>query len=252
MATTALRWSRTGKISTHYIDHLTYQGLITMQSTNTLLKPLRSGLETATDNRATTKAMPWEAPATSSDDLTIIFESFLGQLLPSQGFLLLDAAGQLIQMTSKAQVLCEAINKWSGTENRPSQPDAFSSLLPTPVVKLYELLLDSRTEFPGLPVQMTEAVSLQNGHRVALNGEWIDLGGQLSQCILVKLEDIAQTMAQRARCDAYRYDFTARETEVWTLRLQGLSYQEIGQQLFITTSTVKKHTKNINAKRRTP
>ena len=45
-----------------------------------------------------------------------------------------------------------------------------------------------------------------------------------------------------------RYRLTPREAEVWRLRKQGHTYQEIAQELFITISTVKKHVNSILSK----
>jgi len=49
--------------------------------------------------------------------------------------------------------------------------------------------------------------------------------------------------------EAHRYGLTERETEVWMLRQRHLTYQEIGRQLFISPHTVKKHLRNVTAKR---
>ncbi|MEO0540804.1 MAG: LuxR C-terminal-related transcriptional regulator [Cyanobacteria bacterium P01_A01_bin.105] len=49
--------------------------------------------------------------------------------------------------------------------------------------------------------------------------------------------------------EANRYGLTEREAEVWLLRQRHLSYQQIGQELFISPHTVKKHLRNVSAKR---
>ena len=82
---------------------------------------------------------------------------------------------------------------------------------------------------------------------MSLNAEWIVLE---EPSILVRLEDMTQSAGRRALGDACRYNLTPRETEVWALFLQGLSYQDISDQLFVTMSTVKKHMKNVYSKRR--
>ena len=48
--------------------------------------------------------------------------------------------------------------------------------------------------------------------------------------------------------DNKRYSLTPREADVWQLRQQGATYQEIAQELFISVNTVKKHLKSILAK----
>ena len=179
----------------------------------------------------------------NTQDYLKAFKMLLGHLQPSQGFLLLDKSGQLIQSTAKSRQLCRVLQAESQSDSQPS------TALPHQVIKLYELLLDSRIEFPGQPLQMFEKVVLGSGVQISINAEWVYLGDNLSHCLLVKLENVSQTMNQRALCDAYRYNFTPREIEVWALYLQGLSRSEISQRLFITMHTVKKHMKSIHGKR---
>ena len=128
--------------------------------------------------------------------------------------------------------------------------DQAAFTLPSQVATLCEFLQDIRLELPDQPLQLSEDVFLDTGLRVQIKAEWRELGSQDQPYILVRLEDITQMAGQRALCDAIRYGFTQRETEVWQLYLQGLSYCEVGEQLFITHSTVKKHMKNVHGKRR--
>jgi DNA-binding CsgD family transcriptional regulator len=69
-------------------------------------------------------------------------------------------------------------------------------------------------------------------------------------CLIVTLEDRQQTLHNLAIADTQKYDLTTREAEIWQMRLQGQSYQAIASELYITQNTVKKHVKNILAKRR--
>ena len=69
-------------------------------------------------------------------------------------------------------------------------------------------------------------------------------------CLLIVLEDRQQTIRNRALSDAALFGLTARETEVWQLRLRGDGYKEISAALWISVDTVKKHVKSILAKRR--
>ncbi|MEM0978664.1 MAG: helix-turn-helix transcriptional regulator [Cyanobacteria bacterium P01_H01_bin.58] len=186
----------------------------------------------------------WSVPVASDDYLTMIFESFLGQLFPFQGLLLLNEAGQLIQSNTKARELCQGLNQTTAAVNNAV------ITLPSQVETLCKFLADGRLEFPGQPLQLREDIFLGTGLRVHIKAEWINLEGQDTPCILVRLEDATQTAGQRALCDAIRYGLTQRETEVWKLYLQGLSYREVGEQLFIALSTVKKHMKNVHGKRR--
>lgn len=69
-------------------------------------------------------------------------------------------------------------------------------------------------------------------------------------CLLIVLEDRQQTIRNRALSDVPLFGLTKRETEIWQLRLRGDGYKEISSALWISVDTVKKHIKNILAKRR--
>lgn len=194
----------------------------------------------------------WPLPVISADYLTMIFESFLGQLFPFQGLLLLNQVGQPVQSNAKARDICQALHQASKTpmDMMTAVTRAVITTLPSQIATLCDFLQDIRLELPEQPLQLSEDIFLDTGLRVHLKAEWIELGSQDDQYILVRLEDITQIAGQRALCDAIRYSLTQRETEVWKLYLQGLSYCEVSEQLCIALSTVKKHMKNIYGKRR--
>ena len=185
----------------------------------------------------------------SEDYLDIIFNGFLGQLFPYQGLLLLDETGQLMYSTPKARELCQVLQS-DCILTPPSGSNHEEITLPHLVTRQYELLIDSRLEFPEHLFQLNEDVFLEPGVRINLNIEWISLQEDCPPCILVRLEDITQIAQKRATWAAHRYRLTSREKEVWTLYLQGLSYHEIGKRLFISRNTVSKHMKSVYSKRR--
>lgn len=178
---------------------------------------------------------------TAIDYLTIIFETFIDQLFPSQGILLLDQSGRLIQSSPKARQLCQALCS-HGTEHGPQLPSAIKTLV--------QHLIESRELFPNQPIQLQDDLRLENSVPIHLQAEWIYIDPQASSYIVVTLEDLAEVTHQRSLFDAYRYGFTPRETEVWELHLRGLSYREIAEECVITMNTVKRHMKSIHGKRR--
>ncbi|ASC71066.1 hypothetical protein XM38_020160 [Halomicronema hongdechloris C2206] len=109
-------------------------------------------------------------------------------------------------------------------------------------------LLESRQLFPGQPIQLQDQVSLPDETRVSLQAQWIDLGPQQASCIVVILENLTAVAHQQAQIDAWRYGLTEREAQVWERALLGLSYRDIGQELFIALNTVKRHMKSIRRK----
>jgi len=183
------------------------------------------------------------------EHLSIMFESLWGRLFPAQGSLLLDYNGQLLLSTPKARALCQSIH-WADDESGETAGSPCLFELPTAITNLCELLIDSLEDEMSQHLQLQEELFDESGLHIQIKGEWVELGETMPKCILVTLEDLAQVACQRSRCDAHRYNFTARETEVWALYLQGLSYREIGRRLYIAVSTVKKHLKSAQSKRR--
>ncbi|MEM9807124.1 MAG: helix-turn-helix transcriptional regulator [Cyanobacteria bacterium P01_D01_bin.56] len=79
--------------------------------------------------------------------------------------------------------------------------------------------------------------------------DWDNSAYQSSDCFLITLENRQQSLTAMASQEAQRYGLTSRETDVWQLKRMGNSYKEISQALFISENTVKKHLKNIYAKK---
>jgi len=183
------------------------------------------------------------------DYLAIVFETFLDRIFPSQGLLLLDQTGQLIQSSPQARQLCSALKAPEAAARR-TIPAQGQSLLPDQIHTLVQGLIESRDLFPNQSIQLQDQLTLSDNTPVHIQAEWINLGSQSSPCIVVTLEDLTEVTHQRALFDAYRYHFTPRETEVWELHLQGLSYREISEAFFISLNTVKRHMKSIYGKRR--
>lgn len=70
-----------------------------------------------------------------------------------------------------------------------------------------------------------------------------------NNCFLITLENREQSLITVAKQEAQRYGLTTRETDVWCLKRMDKSYKEIAQTLYISENTVKKHLKNIYAKK---
>lgn len=125
-----------------------------------------------------------------------------------------------------------------------------SLTLPQKISTLCEFLIDGQCELSGQHLQLSNDIFFDNGLWIHLNAEWIEVAEQAAPRIFVRLENMTQTAGQQALCDACRYGLTPRETEVWALYLQGCSYRQVSEQLFIAMCTVKKHMKNIHSKHR--
>jgi DNA-binding CsgD family transcriptional regulator len=184
-------------------------------------------------------------PAKTVDYLEITFETFLDQVLPLQGFILLDQQGGLIQSSPRGRLLCQTLQ--IGSESAEAWPNV---TLPPAIHNLAQSLIESRSLFPEKDFQLQDDVVLEDNTQVRLQARWVSLGAQYPACIVVILIDLTEEIRQRAVFDAYQYQLTQREMEVWSLHLQGYSYQQMGEALSIAINTVKKHMKSILSKRR--
>lgn len=186
----------------------------------------------------------------STDYLPIIFETLLERLFPSHGLVLLDDNGHLLQSSPKARKVCNSLNGGIPKKQNSYALKEGSVDLPSEIQVVYKALLESQSMFAGQRIQLHEDIFLEDSIRIHLNAEWIQLGIEDPHHVLITIEDLTEVSHQRALFDAYRFNLTSREMEVWELYLQGLSYRQISKKLFITMNTVKKHMKTIHSKRR--
>ncbi len=188
--------------------------------------------------------------AWTDESLNLIFNVVLGQLFPCEGLLLLNQSGQMIHSNPKARELCRAIQAGLKNLTITDSVSYFDITLLRQITLHYESLITELFEFSDPSFLLVEEICLDTGVRFKLRVKRVALAGAECPYLLVRLEDMTQTALQRAGWDAHHYHLTGREREVWTLALQGLSYQEIADQLFIARDTVSKHMKNVYSKRR--
>ena len=167
------------------------------------------------------------------------------------GVLLINSHdGDVLQSNSCARCICQRLQQASS--HQASHP---SSKLPAEIWRVCTALQESRELFPDKKI-IPESEITVDGSTVRIRAQWLFVQSGIrstsvsNACILVTLEDQEQTLQNRAIADMQRFSLTPREGQIWALRLQGYSYQEITAKLFITENTVKKHVKSILAKRR--
>ncbi|OUL27831.1 helix-turn-helix transcriptional regulator [Nostoc sp. RF31YmG] len=66
---------------------------------------------------------------------------------------------------------------------------------------------------------------------------------------LVTIENCYKTLKNVTIFEVKKYDLTPREAEIWSLYRGNYSYKDIAAKLYISINTVKKHMRNIHAKR---
>ncbi|NJN90128.1 MAG: helix-turn-helix transcriptional regulator [Leptolyngbyaceae cyanobacterium SL_5_14] len=166
-------------------------------------------------------------------DIHSIIEGFI------DGILILTDQGEVVCTNCCARQICESL----------SQDDSNSSFAPSRVWRICQLMIDSRTLYPDHIFMIEDEIELGGLDTIRIRVQWIDLESSDRPCLLVALEDRYQSAKKMAIAERQRYGLTDRESEVWLLRRANCTYKTIAAKLHITVDTVKKHIKNIHAKR---
>lgn len=164
------------------------------------------------------------------------FQAILEGLV--DGVVVLSDRGEWIHANYKGRFLCRQLAPHSTAP----------STVPPEVWRVCQSLLDSRELFPDRAIEIELEVTT-NSTRLRLRVRWFQLLESDPPYLLVTLEDCEQSFRNQAIAEGQKYGLTPREAEVWALRRARVSYKEIAAKLYITENTVKKHVKNINAKR---
>jgi DNA-binding CsgD family transcriptional regulator len=162
--------------------------------------------------------------------------------------MVVDPNGLILQANAKAKQLCDRLSQ----EVLPASDRSTTTNLPAAIQPLFAALLESRTLFPEQRILPEFELSLNDRTPLRVRGQFLDLprtDGEVPY-VLITIENRQESLNSVAIGDAQRFGFTARETEVWHMRLLGRSYREIATTLFISENTVRKHIKSVLAKRR--
>jgi DNA-binding CsgD family transcriptional regulator len=170
--------------------------------------------------------------------LDVILEGLL------DGVMILDLQGRIVRANLQARSFCRKLVAVSAMSEVNG--------LPLVVRAILEALLDSQKTFPQQRVMPEVETYLADRTPLRIRGQFLDLprSGMAISYVFITIEDRRQSLRGAAIGDAQRFGLTPREAEVWYLRLLGESYREIANVLYITENTVRKHMKNILAKRR--
>lgn len=160
------------------------------------------------------------------------------------GLIIVSQNGSILHKNKRAQALLQEIS--------------YSSSTPIPERLWYSCqnLLKSRGDsseiFPEDYTIVLEDEIITEQKTIHMWAQWFDWDNsshQSDSCFLITLEDRQQSLMAVANQEAQRYGLTTRETDVWGLKRIGDSYKEIANKLYISENTVKKHLKNIYAKK---
>jgi RNA polymerase sigma factor (sigma-70 family) len=197
-------------------------------------------------------------PSTSLNKL-VLLQAIVESLI--DGVILVTEQGKILRANEFARQLCRRLDSQSApgataNHNAKSKQSSDLNVLPHEVWRVCQVLMESDRLFPNQKIIPELEIPLADSSTVRIRAQKFDWNGTqeeegdvLSRCILVTLEDRHQALQHRAIADTLKFNLTPREREIWELRLQQCSYREIAAKLYISENTVKKHVKNILAKR---
>ena len=156
------------------------------------------------------------------------------------GIMILTDRGELTYDNSCARQICLALR----TDASCADPHAD---VPSQIWRCCQALIESHAQYQQAIVIEDEIQTATATIRIRVR--WLDPEQLEHPLLLVTLEDQRQSAQYRAYTEAHRYRLTERETEVWLLKRAGMTYKAIAAKLHIAEDTVKKHIKNIHARR---
>jgi len=167
--------------------------------------------------------------------------SFLQAVLESliDGVLILTDQGEWIHANQCARQICHRLTEGMAQTDR----------VPQQIWHVCESLIGSLKLYPNKTIVIEDEIIADDAAHYRLRAQWVKLDATQRPCLLVTLEDRLQSLRDVAIAESNRYRLTTREADVWLRHRTHHTYKEIATALYITQNTVKKHMKNIHAKR---
>jgi DNA-binding CsgD family transcriptional regulator len=161
------------------------------------------------------------------------------------GILILTDSGKLVFANSSASRFCEQVNKHHDDSDSDINSDRN---VPSAIWEICKPLVENNTSCPH-NVILSDEIILNDSAILRIRVQWLNLDRFNYPCLLITIENRDESMKNTALFEVKKYQLTPREAEIWHLYRSNCSYRKIAVQLFITINTVKKHMKNIHAKR---
>ncbi|MEM6752568.1 MAG: LuxR C-terminal-related transcriptional regulator [Cyanobacteria bacterium P01_C01_bin.38] len=153
------------------------------------------------------------------------------------GILILTENGELIHSNASGYSICNQINSF----------DMNNHSIPSVIWNLCKSLINNKYDCDNLNL-WSEDIVISHSLTFRLRVRRFSLELSEQTYLLVTIENRYQSLKNAALSEAYKYQLTKREAEIWSLYRAASSYKQIAERLFITVNTVKKHIKNIRAK----
>ncbi|WP_235181629.1 helix-turn-helix transcriptional regulator [Chlorogloeopsis fritschii PCC 9212] len=155
------------------------------------------------------------------------------------GILIIGVNGDLVYANASANTFCYQIN-----------PEYFEyNFVPPTIWKICQKLINNQSIHIDNFIIFDE-ILLDNFKAFRVCIRLLKLERLAKKYFLVIIENQYKCLENQICMEIEQYNFTPRETEIWQLYRAKYTYKEIASQLHITINTVKKHMKNIHAKRR--
>lgn len=154
------------------------------------------------------------------------------------GILIITQTGELLHANQTAKRIFQQLSAGE------------SLSIPEEIWQVCQSLIESKKLFSGEKIVLESEITQNNSVHFRLRVRWFMIEQMSEECVLVTIEDKHQSLREIVSSDVHQYDLTPREAEVWLLYRANYSYKEIAEKLYITINTVKKHMKNIHAKRK--
>ncbi|QIR36117.1 PAS domain-containing protein [Tolypothrix sp. PCC 7910] len=155
------------------------------------------------------------------------------------GILILNEVGELLHANASAEQICSQLN----------QENCHKKFVHPIIQQLCQSLIDSRTFTDNQQLILSDEIIFNQTTIFRVRVRWLNLNTVQMPYFLVTIENQYQSLKNIANAEVKKYDLTAREAEIWSLYRGKYSYKDIAAKLYITVNTVKKHMKNIHAKR---
>lgn len=167
--------------------------------------------------------------------------NFLKEVLEGleDGILIISQAGKLLHANASAYQFCYQLNQ--GKFN--------SNIIPKAIWHLCKLLINNQNSLSQQSKILSEEIVWNESINFYIRVKLLDSYRFPSPCFLVTIENQSESLKNAAIAEVTKYDLTPREAEIWFLYRGKYSYKEIANKLYITINTVKKHMKNIHAKK---
>jgi DNA-binding CsgD family transcriptional regulator len=176
--------------------------------------------------------------------------SFFQEVIESlqDGILILTETGKLVYTNTRACQICHQLNKDGADIN--CVPPAIWNLCKSlrESTKLFPNQMIMRL-FPDQRLVMSDEIVCEQSTIFRIRVRWLDSEHVGYPCFIVTIENRFDTLKNVVIAEVKKYHMTPREGEIWSLYRANYTYKDIAAQLHITLNTVKKHMKNIHAKR---